>query len=254
MRNIAHRGFSGKYPENTLLAFEKAIELGVDMIELDITLSKDKIPVVIHDDTLERTTNGKGKILNTLFSELKKLEAGSWMNSKYLGEKIPSLEEVLALIKKSKLLLNIEIKSSAFEKKLSDSCIEVQTLGLIQKYKLMNRIVISSFEPNVLSRLRELSAKIKLAYLVEPGFKKSKVDPISFVNKIQAVSLNMHKSQVRSDIFKKAKENKIPIFIYTVNTRMEMQRMIELGVEGVFTNYPDRLKKLLNNSFDDKLK
>lgn len=241
MRNIAHRGFSGKYPENTMLAFEKAIELNVDMIELDITLSKDKIPVVIHDDTLERTTNGKGKVKNTLFNKLKMLDAGSWMHRKYLDEKIPSLEEVLALIKQSKVHLNIEIKSSAFEKKLSDSSIEVQTIRLIKKYKLFHQIVISSFEPKILLRLRKLSAKIKLSLLIEPYSKKSKFDPISFVKKIHAVSLNMHKSQVKSNFFKKAIEEKIPILIYTVNTKKEMQKMKELGIQGIFTNYPDKL-------------
>jgi len=241
MRNIAHRGFSGKYPENTILAFEKAIKLNVDMIELDITFSKDKIPVVIHDDTLERTTNGKGKVKNTFFNKLKMLDAGSWMHRKFLGEKIPSLEEVLAIIKKSKVHLNIEIKSSAFEKKLSDSSIEAQTIRLIKKYKLFNQIVISSFEPKVLLRLRKLSAKIKLSLLIEPNFEKSKFNPISFVKEIRAASLNMHKSQVRTNIFKKAREEKIPILIYTVNTKKEMQKMTKLGVEGIFTNYPDKL-------------
>lgn len=246
MRNIAHRGFSGKYPENTLLAFQKAIDLEVDMIELDITLSKDKIPVVIHDDTLERTTNGKGKVRSTSFRKLKSLDAGSWMNAKYFNEKIPSLEEVLILIKKSKVNLNIEIKSSAFEKNFSDSCIEFQTIKLIKKYKLFNRIVISSFEPKVLLRLRELSAKIKLAYLIEPSSKTSRLDPLSFVRKVKAISLNMHKSQTSSAIFQNANRNKIPIYIYTVNTIKEMERMIELGVAGIFTNYPNRFQRLLN--------
>ena len=154
MKNIAHRGFSGKYPENTLIAFKKAIELEADMIELDITLSKDKIPIVIHDDTLERTTNGNGKVRATASNKLKLLDAGSWKNPKFHEERIPTLEEVLRLIKKSKIDLNIEIKSSAFEKKHSTSCIELQTLNLIQKYKLMNRIVISSFESKILLRLQ----------------------------------------------------------------------------------------------------
>lgn len=244
MKNIAHRGFSGKYPENTLIAFKKAIELEADMIELDITLSKDKIPVVIHDDTMDRTTNGKGKIRATSFNKLKLLDAGSWKNPKFHQEKIPTLEEVLQLIKKSKIDLNIEIKSSAFEKKFSPSCIESQTLNLIQKYKLLNRIVISSFEPKVLLRLRELSAKVKLSFLIEPNFEILKIDPIAFVKQIRASSLNMHKSQVNTNIFTEAMNLKIPIYIYTVNTTQEMKKMQKQKVTGVFTNFPDKLRKL----------
>lgn len=243
MKNIAHRGFSGKYPENTITAFVKAIEIGADMIELDVTLSKDKIPVVIHDDTLERTSNGKGKVRHASLEKLKQLDFGSWMNPKFSEERIPTLEEVLYIIKKSKLGLNIEIKSSAYERFFSDSCIEFQTLNLINKYKLFNRIVISSFEPKILLRLRELSAKIKLAYLIEPDYKKSKLDPIYFVRQIKAVSLNMHKSQIKSEIFKRAKERKIPVCVYTVNTTAELKSKKKLELSGLFTNYPDRLIK-----------
>ncbi len=244
MKNIAHRGFSGKYPENTKIAFAKAILVGADMIELDITLSKDKIPVVIHDDTLERTSNGKGKVRNVSLEKLKELDFGSWMNSKFSEERIPTLEEVLQQIKKTRLGLNIEIKSSAYEKKYSDLCIESQTLRLINKYKLFNRIVISSFEPKILLRLRELSAKIKLSYLIEPNFEKLKLDPILFVKQIQAVSLNMHKSQVNTEIFHKAALAHIPVYIYTVDTIKEMRKMQIANVTGIFTNYPDRLMKM----------
>lgn len=244
MKNIAHRGFSGKYPENTKIAFARAIELGADMIELDVTLSKDKIPVVIHDDTLERTSNGKGKVRNVPLEKLKQLDFGSWMHSNFSEERIPTLEEVLKIIKKSKLGLNIEIKSSAFEKKISDSCIESQTLRLIDKYKLFNRIVISSFEPRILLRLRELSSKVKLAYLIEPGYQKLKLDPIYFVTQVKAVSLNMHKSQIKTEIFSRAQERNIPVCVYTVNTLSELKRMKDHELAGVFTNFPDRLKKL----------
>jgi glycerophosphoryl diester phosphodiesterase len=247
MKNIAHRGFSGKYPENTKIAFARAIELGADMIELDVTLSKDKIPVVIHDDTLERTSNGKGKVRNVSLEKLKELDFGSWMNSKFSEERIPTLEEVLQQIKKSKIWLNIEIKSSAYEKKFSESCIESQAIRLIEKYKLFNRIVISSFEPKILLRLRELSTKIKLAYLIEPDYKKLKLDPIFFVTQIKAISLNMHKSQIKTEIFERASERNISVCVYTINTMDELKRMNKLGLAGVFTNFPDRLIKLQKN-------
>ena len=244
MKNIAHRGFSGKYPENTKIAFTKAIELEADMIELDVTLSRDRVPVVIHDDTVDRTSDGKGKVRNLTLDKLRLLDFGSWQSSKFSDQRISTLEEVLQQIKKSKIGLNIEIKSSAFEKKYSDFCIESQTLQLIQKYKLFNRIVISSFEPGVLMRLRELSANVKLAYLIGTKYKKLKLDPISFVHQLKAVSLNIHNSLVETEIFKKAYQEHIPVYIYTINTIREMREMNLFGVAGVFTNYPDKLKKI----------
>ena len=244
MKNIAHRGFSGKYPENTKIAFTKAIELEADMIELDVTLSRDRVPVVIHDDTVDRTSDGKGKVRNLTLDKLRLLDFGSWQSSKFSDQRISTLEEVLQQIKKSKIGLNIEIKSSAFEKKYSDFCIESQTLQLIQKYKLFNRIVISSFEPGVLMRLRELSAKVKLAYLIGTKYKELKLDPISFVHQLKAVSLNMHNSLLETEIFEKATLEHIPVYVYTINTISEMREVNLLGVAGVFTNYPDKLKKI----------
>lgn len=243
MKNIAHRGFSGEYPENTMIAFEKAIEIGADMLELDVTLSKDKIPVVIHDDTIDRTSNGIGFVKDYSLEKLRELDFGSWKNKKFSNEKIPTLEDVLRLIKKSSIHLNIEIKSSAHVKKFSKSCIELQVLNLINKYKLMNRIVISSFEPNVLLRLRKISSKIQLAFLIEPDYKTGE-DPVLFVRKIKAVSLNMHKSQVGTHVYNESKKFNIPIYIYTVNTSKELEKLIRIGIEGAFTNFPNKLKIL----------
>lgn len=248
MKNIAHRGFSSKFPENTMLSFQKAIEISADWIELDVTLSKDNIPVVIHDDTLDRTSNGKGLVQKYSLKQLKTFDFGSWKNRRFAEEKIPTLEEVLKLIHNQSIHLNIEIKSSAYKKKDSSHSIERQVLFLVKKYKLMGRVVISSFEPKVLTRLRSLSTKIRLAYLIEPGYEKIMPDPISFVKEIKADSLNIHKSQIRSRLFQKIRAEKIPTYVYTVNTLVEFRKMIGLGIAGVFTNYPDRLKLILNSS------
>ena len=111
---VAHRGYSGLYPENTASAFEAAIGAGADMIELDVCLTKDRIPVVIHDQTLERTTDGHGLVSEFTLSELKKLDAGSWFSPKFKGESIPTLEEILLQIR-GKISVNIEIKPESYE-------------------------------------------------------------------------------------------------------------------------------------------
>lgn len=109
---IAHRGFSGQAPENTLASFQKAVELGSDMIELDVRFSKDGQVVVIHDDTIDRTTNGRGKVADYTLKELKQFDAGSWFAPQFSGERIPTLKEVLELVK-GKVLVNIEIKDES---------------------------------------------------------------------------------------------------------------------------------------------
>ena len=142
---VAHRGFSGAAPENTLAAFRKAIEAGSDMIELDIQLSKDGKIVVIHDETLERTTDGQGRVADRTFPEIRKLDAGSWFGSQFSGEKIPTLQEVLELAK-GKVLVNIEIKNPAHGQypitELAD-----QGLEAVKKAGMLNRVIFSSFNP-----------------------------------------------------------------------------------------------------------
>jgi len=135
---IAHRGYSEKYPENTLVAFQSALDGNADMIELDITLSRDREIAVIHDDTLERTTNGSGEVADYGLNELKALDAGSWFDERFSGERIPTLEEVFDLVK-GRTWINIEIKVSAYEPHFPMDAIERQVVELVQQKKCMIR-------------------------------------------------------------------------------------------------------------------
>ncbi|GIW23545.1 MAG: hypothetical protein KatS3mg068_2552 [Candidatus Sericytochromatia bacterium] len=163
---IAHRGFSGRYPENTLIAIEEAIRFS-DMIEIDVQLSKDNIPVVFHDSNLKRTTNVAGKLNQRTLQELKELDAGSWFSINFRNEKIPTLEEVLKIIK-DRILLNIEIKKSSVFKE--NSIIEEKILELIKKYKIQEQIIISSFSSLALKRIKILEPEIKTAILTRARF------------------------------------------------------------------------------------
>ena len=135
---IAHRGLSSLYPENTLVAFRKAIELGVDFIELDVRLSCDGELIVIHDDTFNRTTDGDGKVCELTLSEIKKYSAGKWFSTSFKKERVPTLKEVFELIKKRTKLL-IEIKQPGIEKKL---------VNLIQQYDMTDNVICGSFYLN----------------------------------------------------------------------------------------------------------
>ncbi|MBM7715409.1 glycerophosphoryl diester phosphodiesterase [Bacillus thermophilus] len=140
----AHRGYSAEYPENTLLAFQKAVDLGVDMIEFDLRLSKDNVVVIIHDDTVDRTTNGTGMVNDLTLKELKELDAGE-------GEKIPTLEEFCESLQPyAELLFNVEIKPC-------DQAIEVadRTVELLKKYDFLDRCVFTSFDAEVITHLHD---------------------------------------------------------------------------------------------------
>lgn len=139
---VGHRGVKAFYPENTMLSFQKAIELGVDGIEMDIHMTRDGQLVVIHDNTVDRTTNGTGNVADFKLSELKKLDAGSYFSSEYAGERIPTFEEFLELVKSKKLLLNVEIKDYR-------TCVIDKTIKILEEYRLTDTYVITCFDANV---------------------------------------------------------------------------------------------------------
>jgi glycerophosphoryl diester phosphodiesterase len=141
---IAHRGASGYAPENTVSAFKKAIMMKADMIEFDVHLTKDGKVVLMHDKTVDRTTDGKGKVKEMTLKELKKLDAGLWFDKKFKGEKIPTLEKVLKKFK-GKILFNIEIKSEGTEEEI---------VRLIKKYKLEKDVMVSSFNHQFLKKIK----------------------------------------------------------------------------------------------------
>ena len=153
---IAHRGFKKKYPENTLIAFQAAMDAGVPMIELDVTLSRDRKLVVIHDETLERTTNGHGSVHDHTLEELKQLDAGSWFHSDFADERLPELGEVLDLVD-GRVITNIEIKSNAYEPHHPADAIEKQVVDLVKQKKALDEVLISSFNVDILRQISEMA-------------------------------------------------------------------------------------------------
>ena len=142
---IGHRGYPAKYPENTLAAFQGAIAAGATMLELDVMLSRDRKLVVIHDATLERTTNGRGKVADFAMTELKRLDAGSWYDEEFADQKLPQLSEVLDLVN-DRAYVNIEIKSNAYESHHPPDAVEKQVVELLRQKKLLDSGMISSFD------------------------------------------------------------------------------------------------------------
>jgi glycerophosphoryl diester phosphodiesterase len=223
--NIGHRGAKGHIAENTIASIRKAIELGADGIEIDVFLCKSGEIVLFHDKTLEKLTNGYGNIEDKNLEELRKLKV---LNSSY---SIPTLEEVLKSIDKD-VFLNIELKGRNTAQ---------GSLDLIRKYirknKIeLNNILFSSFNWEELKDLRSLSDKVQLALITEE-------DPllaIDFAIQLNAVAINPNYKDLNKKNISKINEKGLKIYTWTVNSKIQIDRLKALNVNGIITDYPDR--------------
>ncbi len=216
---IGHRGASGHAPENTLKAFEKAIEMGCPWIELDVYVVENEL-VVIHDDELDRTTNGKGQVMEASLSYLKSLDAGD-------GERIPTLAEVISLVD-HRAKINIELKGPGTALPVNRLLHEYLNDGWIA-----NDFLISSFKHEELAKA---GAEFRRGAL----FGRKRSDYFDRTRELGAYSLNLSQKITNEDVVKSAHEEGLKVFVYTVNQLDEMVHLKSIGVDGVFTNYPDR--------------
>ncbi len=231
---IAHRGCRAAYPENTLAAFEGAVAAGAPMMELDVTLSRDRQVVVMHDDSVNRTTDGSGTVRNLTLSALKRLDAGAWFHSRFAGERIPTLAEVLDGVGR-RILINIEIKPEAFEPADPPDAIERQVAELVQARHLEGRVLLSSFESRVLARLAERQNSPALAVLSErPGNEETR----RFCTSVRAVSWHPDFRCLDRDQVAMMQEAGLRVFPYTVNDPAEMKKVLHMGVDGLITDDP----------------
>ena len=232
---IAHRGLKAKYPENTMAAFKAALDLGVTMIELDVTLTLDREVVVIHDKTLERTSSGSGSVRDWLWEDLRKLDAGSWFSPRFNGEKIPSLEEVLSLCA-GRVQVNVEIKPEAFEEQNPADAIEIKVLDLVETFAMTDSVLISCFEPRVIQRIEAMKRrKPKTAFLSEDPLDNAMVD---FMVRHGVSAYNPDHRTLEKNHVETVHNLGIQVFTYTVNTKEDAGRCFAMGVDGIFTDDP----------------
>lgn len=241
-RVIAHRGFSGQAPENTLVALRMAIEIEADMAEIDVGLTRDGHVVVLHDDTLDRTTNGKGLLSQTTLEEVQKLDAGSWFDADFAGEPVPTLAESLDLVK-GKILLNIEIKTEAVTDTAEGGIVD-KVLDLVYEKDMLGQIVISSFDPRALAQARQLDSRVKTASLYNHDLHKGQ-SPLEVMAAVGSNGFNTSQKRVDQSIVTACHRHQRPVAVYTVNDEKKMRQLIALGVDAMFTDRPDLLKKVL---------
>lgn len=229
---IAHRGFSGSYPENTLLAFEKAIEAGADGIELDVHLSKDGVPVICHDEELNRTTNGSGLLCEYTLEELKTFDASYIYKGKYGVNRIPTLREYFELIQATRLITNIELKNGCIDY----PGLEQKVLELIDEFRLRGRIILSSFNHYSVQRAKRLAPDIPCGLLYDAWL----VNAQDYCKDVGADCLHPSYYCLTQEAVSTYLAAGLQINTWTVNDPEDMRRLASLGVTAVITNYPDR--------------
>lgn len=242
---IAHRGAMGYAPENTLAAIKLGIELGATAIEIDLRQTKDGIPAALHDATVDGTTNGSGNIKDYTFTDLKKFDAGSWFSSEFSKETIPSLQEIIDILPDN-ILLIIELKegNETYPK------IEENTVSLIKENKIDSQVILKSFDPNVLERLRVLAPNIPQIYVYTfriPWLGMIIDRGITFrsVYNFDVEYLQPHRFFLSESFVKDAQAAGFKIIAWGVDSEEAIKEALEFGVDGIETDYPDRVIELM---------
>jgi len=231
----AHRGASGTYPENTLIAMKMAIEKGADYSELDVQETSDGILVLYHDGNLKRTSNVDLDIWKISYDSISKLEAGAWFDPEFKGEPVPKLEEVIDEVK-GKMKLNIEIKMNGHQKQLTEKVVQ-----LVEEKDFISNCILTSFDLNAIDKVKQVNKNIKAGYILS----KIPEDRDIFNSGIDLLSVN--KRLVDKEFVKKAHKNNLEVHVWTVNKPEEMEYLIQLGVDNIITDHPEILFEIVNN-------
>ncbi len=240
-RVIAHRGFSGRAPENTLIAIERAISVGAEMVEVDVTVTADGHVICLHDETLDRTSSGSGLPGEFTLKEIKTLDAGSWFAPEFAGERVPTLAEVLGAVK-GRILINVEIKPEAVE-----HGVVPKVADLINLHEMIDQVVVSSFAPEALRLMKIVDPAVITASLFNKEIHTDR-DPLEIIQEVGSRGLNVSGGRVTPEMVDRCHSHQIPVAVYTINDALEMRRMMELGVDAVFSDHPDRMLEVTAES------
>ena len=244
---IAHRGASGYAPENTIPALLKAIESGANYLEIDVHQSSDNQIVVIHDYDIDRTTNGTGYVKEMSIAELKQFDAGSWFDPVFAGTTIPTLQEVInILVPNVKLIIKVKGSSEDYPG------IEEKIISIVNQYQVESQVILKSFSIDVLNTFKILAPEIPRLYVfvLHLSALNFTIDKwINFTdiyeNPSKAQYFQAHRWFINKSVIENAHANSIKIIAWNVNTEEEVESMLELGVDGIETDYPDRVLSYL---------
>jgi len=239
IKNYAHRGFSGKYPENTMLAFEKAYEAGCDGIELDVHFSKDRELVIIHDELVDRTTDGHGLVGDFSLKELKQLDAAANFPGEVGKHEIPTLQEYLSWVKDLPIATNIELKTGVY----TYPGIEEKVLEMVDEFGLREKTIISSFNHYSVMKMKKLAPDIVCGFLEESWI----IGMTAYCHSHGIEGVHPIFNAVDEKYMQDAAKHGIKVNVWTVNEEADIRRMAELGVDIIIGNYPDLCGKVLKS-------
>jgi glycerophosphoryl diester phosphodiesterase len=238
---IAHRGASGHAPENTMAAFRRAVELGARFIETDLQITRDAQVVAIHDFTLDRTTTGKGQVHLLTLEQIRALDAGAWFGNggagAFRGERVPTLNEILDFAKEHDIIFYLEIKSGPAWG------VEHAVVAALRDQGASARVVILSFDPSALDSVHRLDSTMMTGFLCEHPSN----DLVERTVRAGARQLCARGDLITPAVVEKAHHAGLQVVAWTIDEPDQMQRLIETGVDGIITDYPDRLFSVLRD-------
>jgi glycerophosphoryl diester phosphodiesterase len=239
---IAHRGSSGDRPENTLPAFRRAIEVGADMVELDCQLTRDGAVVVIHDETLDRTTSGEGPVAEHTLAEIRSLDAGTWFAPEFAGVTVPTLDEAVDVLRGA-AELNLELKGERGAGALEEACLEI-----LRQHDFLAPTVFSSFSSARMQTVRRMAPAARTAVLLDDDAALEAA--LALAGEISAEALHPARLLALPALISAAHGRGLAVRVWPVNERREAERLVRLGVDGLFSDYPERLEGLADAMAD----
>lgn len=238
MNVFAHRGASGNFPENTLSSFREAARLPIYGVEFDVHMTADGELVVIHDESIDRTSNGHGYVKDMTLDELKLYDYGSWFAPEFAGETIPTLDEVLDIFAQTEHKLNIELKSDIFP---YEGMVE-KVLAIISDRQIESRVILSSFDHGAIQMAKQLAPQIETGAL----FMEVLVNPLDYLQNLPADALHLFFPTAVRPSLGEVYEAGVPVRTFTVNDENYAQMLKQVGVESIFTDYPERMSVLFS--------
>lgn len=232
VRITAHRGASGLAPENSMASVVLAMKIGANFSEIDVQETADGQLILLHDNSLKRTTNRGGNIWDLKLSDLQGVDAGSWFSPQFAGEPVPTFEQIIDAVM-DKMKLNIELKMNGHQQKLAERVVD-----LIQRKNFISQCIVTSFDREEIRKVKNLNPAIKTGYI----FSKMPEEDL-WAGEFDLISVG--RKLVTAELIQNAHEAGKEVHVWTVNKEEEMRKLIDLGVDNIITNYPDVLKKVL---------
>ena len=239
---IGHRGAAGHAPENTLVSLRLARDLDAQWVEIDVKLAADGTPVLLHDDLLDRTTNGYGAVAAIKCDALQRLDAGGWFSEGYTNERVPTFEQAIACVLDCGLGLNVEIKPSPGE---DEATARIVLDTLMRSWPAIGRkLIVSSFSSKALAVCRDYAPDVPRGFLCH----EVPADWRDRMRQLRCATLHPDQEFLTRSIVRELKSESVPVLVYTVNSMAQANDLFTWGVDGIISDYPDRIVAALSKS------